>query len=121
MSTVAVVAVVCSAITTAGEALAGAPGDRRACVTGAGLLVGLKSKGVSGVTKNIGLGDYTVVFNKVVGRCVKVATIGFCNSTPPRAGEIAVSDGASTSVRVKTYTSSGISADRDFNLYVDCD
>lgn len=122
MATLAVAAVACAAITSAGDALAGGPGDRRACVTGAGLLVGSKSKGVTGVVKNVGLGHYTVSFNKVVVRCVKVATLGFCNATPPRPGEIAVSDGAaSNAVQVKTYTSSGISFDRDFNLYVDCD
>src|SRR4051812_12396421 len=73
-------------------ARAGAPGDRRACVTSNGTLVLTKSKGVVSVVKNAGLGDYTVQFNKPVDRCGKVATLGFCSAVPPRPGEIAVAD-----------------------------
>lgn len=106
---------------TANHASAGAAGDRRACITGAGALVAAKSKGAVLVAKG-GVGDYTIRFNRRVDRCVKVATIGFCSVLSPRPGEIAVADGAAPeTVWVKTYSSTGVSADRDFHLYVDCD
>lgn len=116
------VLLVTGAAALAPAANAGSTGDRRACVLAGGGFVNAKSNGVVSAINN-GSASYTVKFNKIVGRCVKVATIGSCDTTLPRPGEISVADvaGAADSVRVRTFNSAGVSLQRDFHLYVDCD
>lgn len=68
------------------------------------------------------LGDYKVVFNKNVSKCMYVATLGTEYPSTPASGEIAVAPDVANAkaVRVFTRTSGGIPTNKPFHLFVSC-
>jgi hypothetical protein len=94
--------------------------DDFAVVNSAGALNRGSASAVSATTTSTG--DYEVTFDKDITACAYVATIGEIGTNPPEPGEIAVGNvgGDSDSVSVKTYDSTGTSANSPFHLSVSC-
>lgn len=95
-------------------------------VTAAGALLSGWSRGVQSVAK-LGVGKYSVTFDRAIRPCVAVATIGDRpnvprpTSFPGYPGEISIYNAISDhALIVTTWQSNGTSGDQPFNVMVHC-
>lgn len=118
----ALTAAAVSLMLAAGPALAVASSDRFAVVNQNGTLDRGKGATFSTLVSPGVLGDYRVTFNKNVSQCMYQATIGTAYPSTPASGEIMVAPDVANvnAVRVFTRTSTGLSTNKPFYLFVGC-
>ena len=81
----------------------------------------VRSRNVTGSVRT-GEGTYTVAFNRTVGTCAYLASLGRVSTGGGQAGEISTTliPGVTSALRVRTRNSDGIPADREFHIALVC-